>query len=76
MAGGGGIADGVDVVWAINLEVGAFSTGVAGQQVGATSWTGGWSKDGLGRWGGRDGAVGWGISTFHKGFSDLGSKSG
>ena len=65
-----------DVVWIVEFEVGTTATGVAGQDSGPRLMTGG-ASDGF--WG-RNGGGGRrvlreGISTFHKGSSDLGSKS-
>ena len=80
---GCGVASETDVVWAVLFEVGATATGVAGQDSGVGTTTGGVSKWGWDR--GRRGgcAAGFvsggggevGRSTLHKGSSDPGSKS-
>ena len=68
------VAAEADVVGAVGFEMGLTATGVAGQDSGLGSMMGG-----AGDWGGdRDGGRGTlevGSSTFHKGSSDLGSKS-
>ena len=74
MPGGGSVASGTDVLWAVEFEVGSTAAGIAGEESGAGTSAGGashWCWDG----GGGGGSSKVGRSTFHKGSSDPGSKS-
>ena len=76
VAWSGGVAAQADVVGAVSLEVGATAAFIAGQESGSGMTTGGARNQGW-DWtgGGGRGTLQRGSFIFHKGSSDLGSKS-